>query len=400
MHTVVDAAVEQNGHNLWYEDQSTEEIEDAFPINEYDFLSSPSDFTVQTWGHFVETGVITIPGFLRRYTWDREQASRFIQSLTIGFPVPQIFLYESGRNKFLVVDGQQRVLTMYFFIKERFPKKEKIAEIQYIFHEHGYFPSQFFENDDFFDPFTLYLPEYSNKKRNDFLAHTYSELDLDVRTTFEGRSVRAVILRQVDPETNTMLIHEIFHRLNGDETNPNAQEIRMSLHHSDFYTMLTRINRAEAWRRLVGIPEPDACLKDLEFLLRGFAMLVNSQEYGSSMAQFLNAFSKQARAFDLSTVYYLESLFHSFLASCAKLPDNVLWTTTNRFSITLFESLFVAVCCTPYEHKTLVSGTIVPESVNRLKSDREFLAVAERTTSSKANVLERLQRAQEIIHVQ
>ena len=44
--------------------------------------------------------------------------------------MPQIFLYEEGRNSFLVIDGQQRLMSLYYFIKERLPRKEKRPELR------------------------------------------------------------------------------------------------------------------------------------------------------------------------------------------------------------------------------------------------------------------------------
>jgi len=54
-----------------------------------------------------------------------ERASKLIESIITGIPIPQIFLYEKSKNTFLVIDGQQRLMTIYYFINKRFPKKEK-----------------------------------------------------------------------------------------------------------------------------------------------------------------------------------------------------------------------------------------------------------------------------------
>ena len=46
-----------------------------------------------------------IPGFQRNFVWDRARSSKLIESLILGLPVPQLFLYEQSRNRFLVIDG-------------------------------------------------------------------------------------------------------------------------------------------------------------------------------------------------------------------------------------------------------------------------------------------------------
>ncbi|RRR71420.1 MAG: DUF262 domain-containing protein [Candidatus Viridilinea halotolerans] len=129
---------------------SNNEEEEHSAIGEYDITSSPNDFNVLTLFNFIESGAIKIPGFQRNYVWDIKRASRLIESLLIGLPVPQIFLYEEKRNKFLVIDGQQRLMSIYYFIKERFPKKEKRTDLRKIFDEHGKIPSDVFY-DSLFD---------------------------------------------------------------------------------------------------------------------------------------------------------------------------------------------------------------------------------------------------------
>jgi uncharacterized protein with ParB-like and HNH nuclease domain len=111
---------------MWYTDYVNDE--DEFEIDEYDLTSSPNDFNVLTIQSFIESGSVKIPGFQRNYVWDIKRASKLIESLLLGLPVPQIFLYEESRNKFLVIDGQQRLMSIYYFIKQRFPRKEKRVE--------------------------------------------------------------------------------------------------------------------------------------------------------------------------------------------------------------------------------------------------------------------------------
>ena len=97
-------------NKYWYEDESETEIEnEGYPIDNYEITATPNDFNIITIFNFIESGSINIPGFQRNYVWDIKRASKLIESLIIGLPVPQIFLYEEARNKFLVIDGQQRI---------------------------------------------------------------------------------------------------------------------------------------------------------------------------------------------------------------------------------------------------------------------------------------------------
>ncbi len=88
----------------WYDDESaSEDVE--YPLHEYELTSSPNDFNILTLFNFIESGTVRVPGFQRNFVWDIRRASKLIESMVTGLPVPQIFLYEEGRNKFLVIDG-------------------------------------------------------------------------------------------------------------------------------------------------------------------------------------------------------------------------------------------------------------------------------------------------------
>ena len=55
--------------------------------------------------------------FQRRDAWNITRKSRFIESLILGFPVPQIVLATNNKEKgkFIVLDGKQRLLTILQF---------------------------------------------------------------------------------------------------------------------------------------------------------------------------------------------------------------------------------------------------------------------------------------------
>jgi uncharacterized protein with ParB-like and HNH nuclease domain len=110
--------------DLWFEDAADPDVEDI-GVTEYDIVASPNDFNVKTLFDFMDSGVVRIPPFQRNFVWDQRRASKLIESLIMGLPIPQVFLYEQNRNDFLVIDGQQRLLSIYYFMKLRFPKLSK-----------------------------------------------------------------------------------------------------------------------------------------------------------------------------------------------------------------------------------------------------------------------------------
>ena len=298
-----------NDEKNWFDDYAEEF--DEIQIEEYDITAAPNDFNVITIFNFLESGAVRIPGFQRNYVWDLGRASKLIESLILGLPVPQVFLYEGERNRFIVIDGRQRLMSIYYFLKQRFPKKEKRAELRTIFDEHGKIPDDVVHDDKYFENFRLKLPEVLPNHPNRFKGLSHATLGT-YKTQFELRTIRNVIIKQASPQGDDSAMYEIFNRLNTGGINLKPQEIRTSMYHSSFYEMLYRANTKPQWRRILAYQEPDLHMKDVEVLLRGFALLMDGENYAPSMVKFLNHFSRMCRGLVPEKIKYLSDLLDSF----------------------------------------------------------------------------------------
>jgi uncharacterized protein with ParB-like and HNH nuclease domain len=375
----------------WF-DEEDDINNDDYQVREYEVTASPNDFNLSTLVSFIESGAIKIPGFQRNYVWDLKRASKLIESIIIGLPIPQIFLYEEGRNSFLVIDGQQRLMSLYYFWKGRFPRKEKRIALRAVFDEQGHIPSSFLENDEYFVRFKLQLPENLPSHPNKLNKLTYQTLG-DLQTTFNLRTIRNVIIKQNSPIGDDSAMFEIFNRLNSGGVNLKPQEIRTSLYHSNFYKLIYKLNALPAWRDLIGVQMPDLNMKDCEILLRGFAMLISGREYAPSMTKFLNDFSRRMKGTSSERLGYLEQLFKSFLDACSPLPPKSFNGLTGRFNISSFESVFTAVCEGPFGDQGLVTTTVKPELISALKQDGTFMEATQKATAATASVETRLRIA-------
>jgi uncharacterized protein with ParB-like and HNH nuclease domain len=385
----------QSSESQWFDDYA--EDTDEIQIEEYDITAAPNDFNVITIFNFLESGAVRIPGFQRNYVWDLGRASKLIESLILGLPVPQVFLYETERNRFLVIDGQQRLMSIYYFVKQRFPKKEKRAELRAIFDEHGRIPDNVVHDDTYFENFRLKLPEVLPDHPNRFKGLSYATLGT-YKTQFELRTIRNVIIKQNSPPGDDSSMYEVFNRLNTGGINLKPQEIRTSMYHSSFYEMLYRANSLPTWRRILAYQEPDLHMKDVEILLRGFAMLIDGENYAPSMVRFLNQFSRKCRMQTADQNDYLSRLFLSFLQACADLPEDAFLNKKNRrFNVALYESVFASICVSAFRERRILKGPVSAERLAQLESDDEFLgAMLEGTTQTK-NVKARLKRAQTVL---
>jgi len=379
----------------WYEELIEEEGSDSV-VTEYDITSTPNDFNISTLFSLIDNGVIKMPPFQRNYVWDEKRASKLIESIILGLPVPQVFLYEQGKNSFYVIDGQQRLLSIYFFMKQRFPTKEGKTILRQYLTGDTKINSEVLNDDKYFKNFSLKLPSLTSEEKNKFDKLKFETLG-EYKYTFEIlRTIRSVVIKQNEPDDDSA-IYEIFNRLNTGGQNLMPQEIRMSLYFSDFYKKLFEINNMPRWRNLLHQEKEDIHFKDIEILLRSFAMLFEYKKYSSPMGKFLNSFSKKANLFKDDTIDYLYNLFISFLNSCSHLNDGIFCTKNNQFAISLFESVFVATAKPFFEKEQTIDVKITNASVLKLKEDTSFINSNQGSVASKANVTNRIDRAISLI---
>lgn len=66
--------------------------------------------------NYKDEEIIINPDFQRKFRWTPYQRSRLIESILIGVPIPSIFVYQNDKGKWEVVDGVQRLSTIFEFV--------------------------------------------------------------------------------------------------------------------------------------------------------------------------------------------------------------------------------------------------------------------------------------------
>lgn len=245
------------------EELQIEKEEDAANeiLIEYDIATYPSDNTLSVLVEMWKNGGITIPDFQRGFVWTIEQSSLLIESFLIGLPVPPVFFYIDKENKNLVVDGQQRILSIVFYFEEFFGPENDRGKRQ-TFRLTGLNPGS---------------PFYSKK---------FSELESTEKRKLENAVLRAINIRQLSPKEENTSIYHIFERLNTGGTPLTTQEIRNVVFRGPFLKALKKLNDDSNWRRLLGNKPPDKHQKDIELILRAFAIANYLDQYEKPMKEF------------------------------------------------------------------------------------------------------------------
>lgn len=241
-------------------DDAASEDEEASTEIRYQISSYGADYPVDGLVKRLQRGDITVPRFQREFVWPLPQASRFIESLLLGLPVPAIFLSkDSDTQKLMVIDGQQRLKSLLFFYEGVLHGKE--------FRLHGV--------------------------TKEFEGLTYRALEEEDRRRLDDSILHAIIVKQEDPGNDDSSVYMVFERLNTTSTALSPQEIRACVYHGSFNDYLAKANGNPDWREIFG--KPSARQKDRELLLRFFALFYKLDSYKRPMKLFLNEFMDENR---------------------------------------------------------------------------------------------------------
>jgi uncharacterized protein with ParB-like and HNH nuclease domain len=255
------------------EDDSSEEV-----LIEYDIASYPSDYTLSVLFKMWSSKGISIPDFQRSFVWTMNQSSLLIESFLIGLPVPPIFLYIDSVNKNLVVDGQQRLLSIIYYLEGFFGPENERGKRQ-----------------------TFRLTGLNQKSK--YYNKKFTELDESDQRKLENSVLRAINIRQLSPKEENTSVYHIFERLNTGGTPLTAQEIRNVVYRGDFFKYLKDLNEDSNWRKILGKKTPDKHQKDIELILRAFALSNHLEEYEKPMKEFLNSIAGKNKKGDSKTIF-------------------------------------------------------------------------------------------------
>lgn len=365
--TLLDSAnVELMTINAHEEDDVLESISseksdaESGPIS-YEITTYPADFTLEVLVGKFRKGQIKVPGFQRKYVWKLEQGSRLIESFILGLPVPPVFLYTDSDNSLLAIDGQQRLKTIYYFFEGYFG--EEVKGKRPIFRLTGL------------------------NEKSPLANKTYADLEKFDPTNFNKLNdsvLRALVIKQLNPTDNTS-VHHIFERLNTGGTLLQGQEIRNCVYQGTFNDLLHRLNDNPNWRKIFGAPGGDKRQRDLELILRFFALHFRHATYAAPMKDFLSTYMASQRDPEDEEIAAFEDLFNSTCELVAAKLGERPFHIKKGLNAAVFDAVFVALA------GNLAS---IPADLgnrySKLKSDKDFLNTVTSSTTGGEVVRKRL----------
>lgn len=356
---------EERGGDLSVDDDE-ERGGESTPL-EYNILSMPADYTLETLHQKWRNRDIVIPKFQRGYVWKAPQASKLIESFLMGLPVPPVFLATDESEKSVVIDGMQRLVTVFSYLDGAYPINSD-------------FKGKKFE--------IVGINENSR-----LCGKTFLDLGEDDQRRLKNAVLRATIVKQNSPTNDNSSMYEIFERLNTGGTSLEAQEIRNGVYMGSLNELLGKLNADKDWRDILGKPRDDPRMKDREMILRYMALFHEEASYAPPMKKFLSNFMARHKNPSDEFLNREEQRFTNVTRAIRNtLGSKPFNNEYGQLRAPLFDSIFVA-----FAHNSNRRPDDIKERFRRLRGDPEFVKHTGRSTTSAGSVKGRLARAREIL---
>lgn len=175
------------------------------------------------------------PAFQRFFRWSKFQETNFIESILLGYPIPPIFVLQREDGIWDVIDGVQRLSTIYHFagiLKDYNSKKIK-------------------------NPLELSSADILTNLEGKYFSEKQGEpcLDSATRIDFKRASIPILLLKAgSDPKSK----FELFKRLNTGGSHLTPQEMRNSMilmYNEDVYTAMEDFTKKNSFKIMLNLPE-------------------------------------------------------------------------------------------------------------------------------------------------
>lgn len=352
----------------------TEENDDNFSDNSlFSITSWGADLSFRELISMYEENELVKPELQRKYVWDKKMASRFIESVLLGLPVPSVFFAQADSQK-LIVDGYQRIMTVYDYVKGIWSGDGK--------------------------PFRLTNSTAINKKwRN----KSFIELDIEDQRRIRSTTIHAIIFEQKRPENNDASLYQVFERINTGGKTLTPQEIRNCIYQGSLNSLLFRLNENSTWRSLLNMTNYDNRMGDIELILRFFALktddVLKSEAKQISLKQALNDFMSKNKNASIETVSQLEKDFINTVECVNRcIGTNAFRNHAGKaFSNKIHPAIFDAVMIGTY-FASRETGNLEPfdeEKHVRMLNDKKFKQAISNRTTNIENINARISIVQE-----
>lgn len=318
----------------------------------YQVMTSGADFTVDGLIKRFDRGDIYRPNFQRQFVWGWAQASRFIESILLGLPIPSVFLFrEDESQKHLIVDGLQRLSTLHAFYIGQLPNSGRVFKLKDV--------------------------------KSRFEGRTFRDLEPEDQRRFEDAVIHAMVIQQASPSGADSPVYHIFDRLNTGGTPLQPQEMRSAIFHGPFQDFLEGVNDSPNWRNIFGPVHKRS--KDQELVLRFLALYEGFETYEKPMTLFLNRFMEKNRHASHDMLSDWKHTFERTTERVIHALGDKPFRPNNALNVAVFDAFMIGVArC----------GSATPDRIQdayqELMANEAFDTATSKATSDEKSVQKRI----------
>ena len=231
-------------------------IERRFDKSQNDLVLQSSDFSLQGLREMVDSETIDLsPKYQRRERWGVDRQSDLIESFLLNIPVPPIYLSEEEYGVYSIIDGKQRITSVYEFLSNSFKLKGLSS-----------------------------FPEINGCK--------FRDLPKSLQNALKIRPFLRVItlLKQSDPK----LKYEVFLRLNRGGIRLNSQEIRNVAFRGCLNDAIYEVAENDFLKRTLNITGTKSKayqqMQDAEWVLRFLTLREDWRNFSGSFSRSMDNF--------------------------------------------------------------------------------------------------------------
>lgn len=349
------------------------------PVGERKIITQPGEPTIKELCSKIDKGkIIARADFQRYYIWDTKPKlkSMLIESVLLRVPIPIIYTAEEDSGKELVVDGQQRLLTFYNFMKK---EGFRLTGLRV-------------------------LKELNGK--------SYAELDEMLQDAIADYPIRVI---KILKESHKDIKFDVFERLNRGSVKLNEQELRNCIYRGSFNELLKTLVQNKDFQRLQGLEGVHNRMIDAERILRFFAFTdLTERKYKGPLTSFLNNYMESHREISEKQKEEKTTLFKKSVELCQTVFGDISyrrWQLGNdedvngyredRISESIFDIQMYGF--TQYEKRDVIKKALAIKEgfIDLITKDKVFIESIEKGTYDTQKVKFRtekwFQRLREII---
>jgi uncharacterized protein with ParB-like and HNH nuclease domain len=302
--------------------------------------------------------IIVDPEWQRKYVWDRKRASRLVESFLIDLPVPVIYLAVNDDGKYEVIDGLQRLTSIFDYFENQYP-----------------------------------LTGLEIKK--DLLGRKFSDLEPDLQSKLEDATLRTFELSQTAPKD---LMFIIFERLNTGGMALNDMEIRNCLYRGGLNDLLKELSQYEEFKNSAGQSGLDKRMADRTLILRYLAFYqMTYTKAKKGLKAFFNEFFTTYRNPTPEKIKEFRSSFKHSMRACQTVFGSKAFRLrrvhergggewASRINASIFQVISVSFNNYDIGHITRSADSIFESYLDLIESDEKWVTSVTAATGDYARI--------------